>query len=1172
MELQDILSLDNELMKVYKAKNLIKHTDNKPFIADRKFLAHLHKTVAEYFLGIWSSPVQKPLKYQTITLPKSDDSDKQLSIGKPIIDNYEILVDRHCPIQPIQYESFHTHVKPRYNLRKLALLPYHLVNANMIKEIFECVFFNIEWIYAKIKAFDLFSVLYDYDLLKSDPEVNLVCESLKMSESAIIEDPNLLFSQLIGRLLPYYQIFPKVQAFVDECDAKSSIINPLIPVGQIFESPAWLYQSTIDMGIDSIENIQLELVESDFNGQILVYKKLLNPMTKFFDMNLQDFKYEIYNGKGKIYCNKSGDFVCIIENNSKLIIRRIESGEFYGSVEFEPCEIAHVVLSSKFICFILRKIPSPLIIDLNTSTLIKTLPYPTCFCAISPDDTVIVVHSENSLNYHSIPSFDRLITLDSAEIPEKVIFANNNRKLFVLSKDTKQITFFKLILEKKIKTSEHVLQDPNIFDMMVSSDESMLIVCALYCVYVIQVKDSINIKFKINLNEVESYINLDPKLADDSLASFNSKSQSKNTFTGFGCTRNQTVVYATMYTYLVCYDTNSGQLLRVFQSTLSANRIIKTISSRLQDLVVSLLDNGKILIWNLEAIDYKDIKFEDQRIFNSKIDACSSPQIGHNSSKNSNLCLVYSGAYPDAKTLHSKRNFYSKSVVKTCYFEKNDNPFTSQIKLACLDDNGKFCFMVTDVQDFNGKKYPEEEGFYKKICSIIDLGNENRVIDEFSYVARKNSRLEINGKFLAKKNGTIDETYLIIRQVSGLNDFDAYSSQNLDWTEFETCIKIMGPINSHVSKVELFDEFKLNGDSLESNLCINKTAVFASLVQECSKLYDKQVAGLIKAKRVDVHLDVYDLFQSKEKNLKVQVFSLSEFLSSEENLGGKNVFIDIRVLGDQNFFLVYSKNGFGKDDLNHFEFDLESLKFKRDIKGEKAAFIYDPHRNQVVKKFSSIFNSEIDVERVVFSQGDFVMDNQLNLYDLKKNSLVKNFRDIWLKFDFSFVIFISNGRYFLTCTEERRKILLIRCYDSVLVASVRLADEISCLSIGENERTILIGTVNGYVWPLKLVIDLENNEAINSYIRFYRNVQEYLSPSSSSFDSKSADLKNDLKRVSHSAHAHRALKTIESKQAFMTTKNSYTSSNYSKLESDFHSGLSKLSLTQISITQFPRIF
>jgi hypothetical protein len=52
-----------------------------------------------------------------------------------------------------------------------------------IKELFAHVFFNIEWIYFKINAFDLPSLLYDFDLYKDDIEVNLLCEALKMSDS-----------------------------------------------------------------------------------------------------------------------------------------------------------------------------------------------------------------------------------------------------------------------------------------------------------------------------------------------------------------------------------------------------------------------------------------------------------------------------------------------------------------------------------------------------------------------------------------------------------------------------------------------------------------------------------------------------------------------------------------------------------------------------------------------------------------------------------------------------------------------------------------------------------------------------------------------------------------------------------------------------------------------------
>ena len=49
-------------------------------------------------------------------------------------------------------------------------------------ELYTHVFFNIEWIYYKINAFDLQNLLYDFDLYKEDIEVNLLCEALKMSD------------------------------------------------------------------------------------------------------------------------------------------------------------------------------------------------------------------------------------------------------------------------------------------------------------------------------------------------------------------------------------------------------------------------------------------------------------------------------------------------------------------------------------------------------------------------------------------------------------------------------------------------------------------------------------------------------------------------------------------------------------------------------------------------------------------------------------------------------------------------------------------------------------------------------------------------------------------------------------------------------------------------------
>ena len=98
-----------------------------------------------------------------------------------------------------------------------------------------------------------------------------------------------------------------------------------------------------------------------------------------------------------MYCSKNGEFACTIEKNSRLIIKRIENGELYGIVNFEMCDIGHVHVSLNYFTITLKKGPSPLVIDLKESKLLKTLPYHTCFCCISPDDKVLIIHSENLL-------------------------------------------------------------------------------------------------------------------------------------------------------------------------------------------------------------------------------------------------------------------------------------------------------------------------------------------------------------------------------------------------------------------------------------------------------------------------------------------------------------------------------------------------------------------------------------------------------------------------------------------------------------------------------------------------------------------------------------------------------------------------------------------------------
>ncbi len=101
--------------------------------SDEDFHKYLHENIAEYLLGTWANGNCKPLSYELKIVPDQTDADpNKLTFDKPFVKLHNLSLDRLVPAQPIKYKDFHTHIKPRYNLRKLSALPHHLLNAKMI--------------------------------------------------------------------------------------------------------------------------------------------------------------------------------------------------------------------------------------------------------------------------------------------------------------------------------------------------------------------------------------------------------------------------------------------------------------------------------------------------------------------------------------------------------------------------------------------------------------------------------------------------------------------------------------------------------------------------------------------------------------------------------------------------------------------------------------------------------------------------------------------------------------------------------------------------------------------------------------------------------------------------------------------------------------------------------
>ena len=156
--------------------------------------------------------------------------------------------------------------------------------------------------------------------------------------------------------------------------------------------------------------------------------------------------------------------------------------------------------------------------------------------------------------------------------------------------------------------------------------------------------------------------------------------------------------------------------------------------------------------------------------------------------------------------------FNVRSIVNESYNELLDNPLTTRVKLCIVDEAGAYCFIVASVADFKGKQLPHEKNFSKMNCCLIDLNNKSRLMHSFSYIVNNDSRFEINAQFV--KQPHTESTFLLFKLTSCINDFDPYCKKSLDWSEFETAVKIFGPIKSNLTRIDTFDEFKFFGESL----------------------------------------------------------------------------------------------------------------------------------------------------------------------------------------------------------------------------------------------------------------------------------------------------------------------------------------------------------------------
>ena len=194
---------------------------------------YFHSLMSDFFLGKYGGGIPKAFKFTEIQKHRFNLASKDSE------------ADRQIPAMPLVFLTKDGKIS-RYNLRKFGELPFHLVRCKQFDDLYKNVLFNYQWLYAKMSACPLQTVLSDFedacmhmtDKQKNEKrEITLVADSLRLGGAILGQYPDMLAPQLVGRLLSEMENNENIRSLLRQCDEEGLHHNALVPTYHCMHTP-----------------------------------------------------------------------------------------------------------------------------------------------------------------------------------------------------------------------------------------------------------------------------------------------------------------------------------------------------------------------------------------------------------------------------------------------------------------------------------------------------------------------------------------------------------------------------------------------------------------------------------------------------------------------------------------------------------------------------------------------------------------------------------------------------------------------------------------------------------------------------------------------------------------------------------------------------------------------
>lgn len=176
-----------------------------------------HSLLVDYFIGAWSNGRKKPYTNKS---------------------GEQVAQDRIVAAQPNVYAN-KGDSKEVYNYRRLSELPRHLIRIGAMEALKKEVLLNFEFLVAKLNAFGYRYLLEDCleasETFSKDKDIKLIHDLMKMSGHSLLDDPNQLPCQLVGRLFDHENKSTQVALLLES--ARNSNVPCFYPNRRCFDPP-----------------------------------------------------------------------------------------------------------------------------------------------------------------------------------------------------------------------------------------------------------------------------------------------------------------------------------------------------------------------------------------------------------------------------------------------------------------------------------------------------------------------------------------------------------------------------------------------------------------------------------------------------------------------------------------------------------------------------------------------------------------------------------------------------------------------------------------------------------------------------------------------------------------------------------------------------------------------